>query len=132
MKMKEIKKIGLIGAAGFFASLSLFGGIGASADWTTPPADGAAETSSQVPTNLWCAWYVNGMDADVSLYPIADLAKDRIELEGTIAITDPTIQEYNGEERVVTGYSLDTEALVAGYESGDTPEVSDPRKLMVP
>lgn len=127
MKMKEIKKIGLIGAAGFFASLSLFGGIGASAadDWTSPPADGSAATSSDVPTNLWCAWYVNGMDADVNLYPIEGLTKERIEAEGTIAITDEAIQEYNGEALVLTGYSLDTEALVAGYELGATPRVSD-------
>ena len=125
MKMKEIKKIGLIGAAGFFASLSLFGGIGASADWTTPPEDGAAETSSQVPTNLWCAWYVNGMDADVSLYPIADLAKSRIESIDDDPIVDADLTEYDGSALTLTGYSLGTEALVAGYVEGEFPSVSD-------
>ena len=125
MKMKELKKIALIGAAGFFASLSLFGGIGASADWSDPPAEGTAETSSEVPTNLWCAWYVNGMDADVSLYPIAGLAKSQIEDILETPITDADLTEYDGSELVLTGYSLGTEALVAGYVASATPLVSD-------
>jgi hypothetical protein len=130
MKMKELKKIGLIGAAGFFASLSLFGGIGASAevtpvDWSTPPADGEALTSSEVPTNLWCAWYVTGMDADVSLYPISGLEKSQIEDILSTPITDADLTEYDGSALELTGYSLGTEALVAGYVASDIPSISD-------
>jgi hypothetical protein len=129
MMMKELKKIGLIGAAGFFASLSLFGGVGASADWTTEPDDGTAETSSEVPTNLWCAWYVNGMSADVILYPITDLPKSEIEeLAADPAYELAALEEYDGSELVLTGYSLGTEALVAGWQEGASPQVSD-RKL---
>ncbi len=125
MTMKKLARVGLIGAAGFFASLSLFGGIGANANWEDEPEDGAAATSSEVPTNLWCAWYVIGMDADVSLYPIADLEKERIENFDENPIEDAELTEYDGSALTLTGYSLDTEALVAGYVSGALPTVSN-------
>ena len=120
----QTKKIGLIGAAAVFASLSLFGGPSVNADWTAPPEDANSDTSSSVPTNLWCAWYVNGMSADVTLYPIEGLTKSQIENISTTPIVDADLTEYDGSSLDLTGYALNSEALVAGY-LGDTPEVSD-------
>jgi hypothetical protein len=113
----QTKKIGLIGAAAVFASLSLFGELSVNADWSAPPDDGLADTSSSVPTNLWCAWYVNGMTADVVLYPVAGLEKGDV-------VVDEDLSEYDGSSLDLTGYALNSEALVAGY-LGDAPEVSD-------
>ena len=120
----QTKKIGLIGAAAVFASLSLFGGPSVNADWTAPPDDANSDTSSSVPTNLWCAWYVNGMSADVTLYPIDGLTKSQIENISTTPIVDADLTEYDGSSLALTGYALNTEALVAGY-LGDAPLVSD-------
>jgi hypothetical protein len=120
----QTKKIGLIGAAAVFASLSLFGGPSVNADWSDAPADGLADTSSSVPTNLWCAWYVNGMTADVLLYPIEGLTKSQIENIADTPIVDADLTEYDGSSLDLTGYALNSEALVAGY-LGDAPEVSD-------
>ena len=118
----QAKKIGLIGAAAVFASLSLFGGLSVNAEadvppWSDAPENGLAETSSSVPTNLWCTWYVNGMDANVNLYPIDGLLK-------TDVIAEKVLTEYDGEALLLTGYALESEALVAGY-TGDAPVVSD-------
>jgi hypothetical protein len=118
----QAKKNGLIGAAAVFASLSLFGGLSVNAEadvppWSDAPENGLAETSSSVPTNLWCTWYVNGMDANVNLYPIDGLLK-------TDVIAEKVLTEYDGDALLLTGYALESEALVAGY-LGDAPEVSD-------
>ena len=121
----QTKKIGLIGAAAVFASLSLFGGPSVNADWSAPPDDGLADTSSSVPTNLWCAWYVNGMTADVALYPIAGLTKSQIENIVATPIVDADLTEYDGSTLLLTGYALDSEVLVSGYAEGGTPYVSD-------
>lgn len=121
----QAKKIGLIGAAAVFASLSLFGGPSVNADWSAPPADGLADTTSSVPTNLWCAWYVTGMPLDVALYPIVGLTKSQIENILTTPILDADLTEYDGSSLLLTGYALDSEALVSGYTVGGTPYVSD-------
>lgn len=79
----------------------------AQADWSGPDGGGEGGTSSSVSTNLWCTWYVNGVDGDIVLSPVT---------EG---------QEYEGAPLDLSGSVLDQEALVAGWVEGATPTIDN-------
>jgi hypothetical protein len=103
----------MIVTAGIIGSLAVFGSFGAGADWTEPNGGdeiiGAdATTQSEVPTNLWCTWYINGLDASI-----------------TLASPNGGTDEYEGEELLLTGTQADQEVLVAGYTAGESPAIAD-------
>lgn len=105
--MKLGKKIfagSLIAASGALVALSVIGS--AQADWTDPVGNGDGSTSSEVSTNLWCTWYVNGVDGDISLAPVVEGA------------------EYEGEALELAGAVDNQEALVAGWISGENPTIA--------
>jgi len=104
--MKLGKKIiggALLATSGALLGLTLLGT--AQADWTGPDGGGDGETSSSVSTNLWCTWYVNGVDGDIALAP---------EVAGT---------EYEGAALELSGSVMDQEALVAGWVDGASPTI---------
>ena len=113
MRARKVVASSMIVTAGIIGSLAVFGGFGASADWTDPNGGeeitGAdATTQSEVPTNLWCTWYINGLDASITL---------ESPNEGT--------DEYEGETLLLTGTQADQEVLVAGYTAGASPSILD-------
>ena len=85
----------LFTVAGALVALTVVSG--AQADWTDPSGSGDGGTSSTVSTNLWCTWYVNGVDGDIALTPTA----------GAEA-------EYEGESFPLAGSVDGQQALVAG------------------
>ena len=102
---KKLVAVGLLASSGVLVGLSVLGS--AQADWTTPPDDESQGTTSEVATNLWCTWIVNGNDAAIALEPTVEGA------------------EYEGEEFDLEGAASDQEALVAGYVSGSNPTIAD-------
>ena len=106
--MKLGKKIiggALLATSGALLAMTVLGT--AQADWTVPPADESQGTSSEVATNLWCTWVVNGNDAAIALNP---------EVVGA---------EYEGDSFPLEGVANDQEALVAGYIAESAPTIAD-------
>lgn len=101
---KKIVSGALLAGSGMLIAMMVLGN--AQADWTGPDGGGDGETSSEVSTNLWCTWYVNGVDGDISLTPVEEGA------------------EYEGEDLALTGSVLDQEALVAGWVEGESPTIA--------
>ena len=102
---RKLVAMGLLASSGVLVGLSVLGT--AQADWTTPPGDEEQGTTSEVATNLWCTWVVNGNDSAIALAPTVEGA------------------EYEGEEFALEGAALDQEALVAGYVEGSSPTIAD-------
>ena len=94
----------LFTVAGALVALTVVGA--AQADWSDPSGSGDGGTSSTVSTNLWCTWYVNGVDGDIALTPTAG--------EGA---------EYEGESFPLAGSVNGQQALVAGWVDGSTPTI---------
>lgn len=95
----------LLASSGALMALSVLGT--AQADWTTEPGDENQGTSSEIETNLWCTWVVNGNDSAIELNPVDEGA------------------EYEGETFDLEGTASDQEALVAGYVVGSSPTIAD-------
>ena len=95
----------LFTVAGALVALTVVGG--AHATWEDPSGSGEGDTASTVSTNLWCTWYVNGVDGDIALVPTA----------GADA-------EYEGEDFPLSGRVDDQEALAAGWIAGETPTIA--------
>lgn len=106
MKKLGLKIFGgaLLATSGALLAMTVLGT--AQADWTDPPAGADGDTSSTVATNLWCTWYVNGVDGDINLTP-AD--------EGS---------EYEGARYPLEGAVNDQEALAAGWVAGENPTIA--------
>jgi len=102
---RKLVAMGLLASSGVLVGLSVLGT--AQADWTTPPDDESQDTTSEVATNLWCTWVVNGNDSAIELAPTVEGA------------------EYEGEEFALEGAALDQEALVAGYVAPSSPTIAD-------
>ena len=80
---RKLVAMGLLASSGVLVGLSVLGT--AQADWTTPPGDESQGTTSEVATNLWCTWVVNGNDSAIALAPTVEGA------------------EYEGEEFALEG-----------------------------
>ena len=102
---KKLFASSLLTAAGALVALTVVSG--AQADWSGPSGSGDGGTSSTVSTNLWCTWYVNGVDGDISLTPTAGLDA-----------------EYEGESFPLAGSVNGQQALVAGWVDGETPTIA--------
>ena len=96
----------LFTVAGALIALTVVTSAQAADDWTDPSGGGDGGTSSTVSTNLWCTWYVNGVDGDIALTPTA----------GAEA-------EYEGESFPLAGSVAGQQALVAGWVDGATPTI---------
>ena len=102
---RKLVAMGLIASSGVLVGLSVLGT--AQADWTTPPGDEEQGTTSEVATNLWCTWVVNGNDSAIALEPTVEGA------------------EYEGEEFALEGAAEDQDSLVAVYVEGSSPTIAD-------
>jgi len=103
--------------SGVLLSFSMTGLQAVNADWTEPNGGAVVDNeqlvTSAVPTQLWCTWYVNGVE-DISLQPqIVDT------VDGL-----PVFAEYEGADMLLST-NQNQEILLAGWTESGKPTVAD-------
>ena len=103
--------------SGVLLSFSMTGLQAVNADWTEPNGGAVVDNeqlvTSAVPTQLWCTWYVNGVD-DISLKPPI------VDTVGGV----PVYAEYEGVDMLLST-DQNQEILLAGWTEFGQPTVAD-------